>query len=69
MERAGYGKLDLDRCSNLMWKGMFVLSESDQPHSNDRLFWCHKTQQCTGPDGKLADDYECNETRDCYREL
>ena len=48
---------------------MYVLSESDFPHSNDRLFWCHKTQQCVGPDGKLVDDYECNETRKCFLAL
>jgi len=48
---------------------MYVLSESDLPHSNDRLFWCHKTQQCVGPDGKLVDDYECNETRKCFAAL
>jgi hypothetical protein len=39
------------------------------PHSNDRSFWCQKTQICTGPDGKIADEYECNETRNCYRPL
>lgn len=69
MERSGLGRPDDDRCSNLHWKGMYVLSESDFPHSNDRLFWCHKTQQCVGPDGKLVDDYECNETRSCFVEL
>jgi hypothetical protein len=36
---------------------------------NDRAFWCHKTQSCVGPDGKLVDDYECNETRACYGAL
>ncbi len=37
------------------------------PHSGDRLFWCHKTQQCLGPDGKLLDDYECNPARPCNK--
>lgn len=35
----------------------------------DRTFWCHKTQNCLGPDGKVADEYECNETRGCYKPL
>ena len=66
MERSGLGRPDDDRCSSLAWKGMYVFSESIFPHSNDRLFWCDKTQQCLGLDGKLVDDYECNETRSCF---
>jgi hypothetical protein len=58
--------MDEERCQWIRWKGMFVLSESESPRSGDRLFWCHKTQQCIGPDAKIADDYECNETRPCY---
>jgi hypothetical protein len=61
--------LDEDRCQSLRWKGLFILSESSTPHSNDRLFWCHKTHGCIGPDAKIADDYECNETRGCYEGL
>jgi hypothetical protein len=37
------------------------------PHAEDRLFWCHRTQQCVGPDGKIADDRECTAVRDCYK--
>jgi hypothetical protein len=50
---------------------MFIDAEWDPtvPHGNDRLFWCHKTQTCLGPDGKLADDYECHEIRKCYTAL
>jgi hypothetical protein len=51
---------------------MYIPVEHDdkvRPHSGDRLFWCHQTQQCIGPDGKIADDYECNETRPCYEAL
>jgi hypothetical protein len=69
MEFASSARIEEDRCQWLRWKGMFVLSESSIPHSGDRLFWCHKTQQCIGPDAKLADDYECNETRGCYDAL
>jgi hypothetical protein len=71
MERPGLTRIDEDRCDNLRWKGMFIDAPWDPsvPHSNDRLFWCHKTQNCIGPDGKIADDYECNETRPCYQPL
>lgn len=60
---------DDDRCDNLRWKAMYVEAERTDaaPHSGDRLFWCHKTQQCLGPDGKLVDDYECNPARPCYK--
>lgn len=60
--------MDEDRCQWIRWKGLFISSENEKP-SGDRLFWCHKTQQCIGPDAKLADDYECNETRNCYEAL
>ena len=68
MERSGLARIDDDRCQNLRWKGLYIASEVDPNvgHSNDRLFWCHKTANCLGPDNKLVDDYECNETRNCY---
>jgi hypothetical protein len=68
-ERSSLTQLDDDRCDNLRWKGLYIEAEWDPtvPHSADRLFWCHKTQQCVGPDGKLADDYECNPARKCYK--
>ena len=47
---------------------MFIDAELDPnvPLGIDRLFWCHKTQTCLGPDTKLVDEYECNEARKCY---
>jgi hypothetical protein len=68
-ERSSLTRIDDDRCDNLRWKGLYIDAEWDEsiPHSGDRLFWCHKTQQCLGPDGKLVDDYECNPARKCYR--
>jgi len=50
---------------------MFIPAEWDRTvqHSNDRLFWCQKTQSCLGPDGQAVDDYECHEGRKCYRQL
>ncbi len=71
MELAGNTRMDEDRCDLLRWKGLFIEAEWDPtvPHSGDRLFWCHKTQNCLGPDGKAVDEYECIETRGCYRPL
>ena len=68
-ERSSLMRIDDDRCEELRWKGMYIEAEWDPtvPHSGDRLFWCHKTQQCLGPDGKLVDDYECNPARKCYK--
>jgi len=68
-ERSSLTRIDDDRCDNLRWKGLYIDAEWDEtvPHSGDRLFWCHKTQQCLGPDGKLVDDYECNPARGCYK--
>ena len=70
MEYAGMNILDDDRCDSLRWKGMFVDTDHDPPlASGDRLFWCHKTGNCLGPDGRLADDDECSAVRDCYKPL
>jgi hypothetical protein len=68
-ERSSLTRIDDDRCDNLRWKGLYINADWDDsiPHSGDRLFWCHKTQQCLGPDGKLVDDYECNPARNCYK--
>jgi hypothetical protein len=50
---------------------MFIdaMWDTKVPHGNDRAFWCHRTQNCLGPDSKLVDEYECNETRKCYKAL
>jgi hypothetical protein len=72
MERAGLTNIDDDRCDFLRWKGLFIEAPWDTsilPHTSDRAFWCLKTQNCLGPDGKTVDDYECNETRNCYKPL
>jgi len=61
-------QLDEDRCQSLRWKGLFVLSESSR-RTPTTASSGHKTHQCIGPDAKIADDYECNETRGCYEAL
>ncbi len=70
-ERAGLTRIGNDRCDNLRWKGLYIEAEWDPtvPHSNDRAFWCDKTLIPIGPDGKPVDEYECNETRSCYKPL
>ena len=71
-ERSSLGRIDDDRCEFLRWKGLFIDTVCDPnivPHVADRNFWCHKTQICLGPDGRVVDEYECNETRGCYRAL
>jgi hypothetical protein len=71
MERAGNGRIGLERCRNLRWKGLFIEAEWDDsvPHGNDRAFWCQHTYNCLGPDSKLADEYECNEARKCFEAM
>jgi len=39
------------------------------PHQTDHVYWCHLSQNCLGPDSRIADGYECNETRKCYQAL
>lgn len=71
MERPGLTHIDEDRCDSLRWKAMYFETVWDPTiqRSNDRTFWCHRTHQCVGPDGKVADDFECNETRRCFKPL
>ena len=62
---------DEDRCANLRWKGLYMYSPGAPPPEieSDHVYWCHKTLICLGPDGKGVDDYECCETRTCYKPL
>lgn len=71
MIRAGLSRPDDDRCDNLCWKGMYIdaIWDPTVQASNDRLYWCQKTQLPLGPDGKGVDEYECNEARNCFKLL
>ncbi|MBZ5586251.1 MAG: hypothetical protein LAQ30_29515 [Acidobacteriia bacterium] len=63
--------MENNRCEKLRWKGMFIESVPDpsiQP-ANDGSFWCQHTFTCVGPDGKVANEEECNAARPCYEEL
>ncbi len=68
MELAGVIRHDDDRCNNLRWNGMFfdTVSDPSVAHRTEHAYWCHRTQNCLGPDSKTVDGYECNETRECY---
>ncbi len=71
MERPGLTVIGNQRCELLRWKGLYIEAEWDPTvqHSNTRDFWCQTTHNCLGPDGKVADEYECNSSRTCYRSL
>ena len=56
-------------CESLRWKGMFIWVERDPtvPPSNTGAFWCLHTQNCLGPDGKLAEPEFCaSGERSCH---
>jgi hypothetical protein len=71
MERPGNTRVSQNRCHKLQWKGLFIEAEWDPTiqHSNDRSYWCQDTFTCLGPDGRVADEFECNSTRTCYERL
>jgi hypothetical protein len=71
MERAGSADIGMDRCQNLNWNGQFIDTEWDASvqRGNDRVFWCQHTHNCLGPDGQVADQFECNPARECYKAL
>lgn len=57
-------------CGNLNWKGKFIWADKDDtvPPSNTGSFWCLHTQNCMGPDGKLAEPGECDSSnRKCHK--
>ena len=62
-------KIDEDRCLHLRWKGLLIDSRPQKDAPSDGAFWCQKTHVCLGPDAKVVDQYECNETRKCYEAL
>ena len=58
-----------DLCPALRWKGQFILAEHDPTvqASNEGLYWCIHTQNCIGPDGKLAEPGNCStKSRRCH---
>ncbi|MBK9169764.1 MAG: hypothetical protein IPM24_20205 [Bryobacterales bacterium] len=70
MERPALSVVGQDRCTRLAWKGLYIDADWDPtaPQS-ERTYWCQRTYNCLGPDGKLVDEYECNPARPCYQSL
>jgi hypothetical protein len=57
-------------CPALRWKSQFYVAERDEsiPTGNDASFWCLHTQNCVGPDGRVAEPATCcNPRRECRR--
>ena len=58
-------------CRRLRSKGMFLDIErgpEDEwlPSMSDGFVWCTHTQNCLGPDGRVADRDTCRSGRDCF---
>lgn len=55
------------QCKCLRSKGMFIDAPPDPtPNTSDGFFWCTHTQNCLGPDGRVADQQRCAPGRSCY---
>lgn len=70
MEKPALSVIGKDRCDYLRWKGLFIDAHYDPTaQQGERLYWCHHTYNCLGPDGKAVDEYECSPARNCYKAL
>jgi len=70
MEGSPLSVVGQDRCTFLCWKGLFIDAEWDPTaQQGERIYWCQHSYNCLGPDGKVADEYECNPSRACYKSL
>lgn len=61
-----------ERCRCLRSKEMFVeVEDAPDPllHSGSGIYWCVHTQNCLGPDGKVAAPDSCKPGRSCYEPL
>jgi hypothetical protein len=56
------------QCRCLRSKEMYINVEPDlsMPHSGSGIFWCAHTQNCLGPDGKVAGEENCRPGRSCF---
>lgn len=59
-------------CRHIRSKEMFYEFEG-QPDpiqaSGSGIYWCIHTQNCLGPDGKVAEPKSCQPGRDCFEAL
>ena len=58
-------------CRRLRSKGMFIeiertAADADVPSMSDGFVWCTHTQNCLGPDGRVADVDTCLPGRRCW---
>jgi hypothetical protein len=56
------------QCRCLRSKEMYINVEPDPsvPNSRSGCYWCVHTQNCLGPDGKIADEDNCKPGRPCF---
>ncbi len=69
IDRERFDTTHPDLCHGLRWKAQFIGVEHDPtvPEPNDGLFWCVYTQNCIGPDGKVAEPGNCvSKQRECH---
>lgn len=56
-------------CRHLRAKEMFYQNAiGDEDRFKNSVFWCLRTQEVFGPDGKLAGRKECSSERPCFKE-
>jgi hypothetical protein len=67
MSTDSWNRLNNRPCRHLRSKEMFYDSAAPpDERSGSGIFWCHRTTQCLGPDGKPVDDEDCRTDRGCY---
>ena len=59
------------RCRRLRSKGMFIeverpAADAGLPSMSDGFVWCTHTQNCLGPDGRVAEVETCVPGRACW---
>ncbi len=60
-------------CRHLRSKGMFIeiepdLGESGVPSMTTGFVWCVHSQNCLGPDGRVAEYATCVRGRSCHED-
>ena len=53
-------------CRHIRCKEMYYQAPDDDAFASG-IYWCSKTQDNTGPDGKSCDKCECGPERACYQ--
>jgi len=57
---------DFIPCRYLRCKEMYYQAPDDDAFASG-IYWCSRTQENTGPDGKSCDKCECGPERACYQ--